>query len=246
MTLRFLGTTSDDGDCPTLYEIDGTDEILVQGERETDPEHLVQLRDVKPSETFVRVPRSLLTRYAPRTPAPELQPFASISHLFREFRHTAWRLETRRGYASDRRSEKWARWQAGEDIAQDPANGWRENVAVQTAAGKRFERVRLVDDPPTEGQQFLLASAPGNIAAGEDIRNLTRAQAEQLRLPAFDFWLFDSRIVARFAFDEDDTTLGVYVTEDPAEVLAACQARDAAWHHAAPTTEVAGRVRSTV
>lgn len=37
MALRFLGTTSDDGDCPTLYEIDGTDEILVQGDRETTP-----------------------------------------------------------------------------------------------------------------------------------------------------------------------------------------------------------------
>ncbi|MGW3028265.1 DUF6879 family protein [Streptomyces sp. NPDC001221] len=246
MTLRFLGTTSDDGDCPTLYEIDGTDEILVQGERETDPGHLVQLRDVEPSETFVRVPRSLLARYAPRSEAPELQPFASISHLFREFRHTAWRLETRRGYASDRRSQKWSRFLAGEDIAHDPGNAWRENVRAQTAQGKRVERVRIVDEPPTQGQRFLLASAPGNVAAGEDIRNLTRAEAERLRLPEHDFWLFDSKILARFAFDEDDTTLGVYVTEDPAEVLAACQARDAAWHHAVRTEEFARRVRSTV
>ncbi|RMB81367.1 DUF6879 family protein [Streptomyces shenzhenensis] len=246
MTLRFLGTTSDDGDCPTLYEIPETDEILVQGDRETDPAHLARLRDVKESETFVRVPRSLLTRYAPTTEAPALEPFASISRLFKEFRHTAWRLETRRGYASDRRSPKWARWQAGEDIVAEPANAWRANVAEQTAAGKRFERVRIVDDPVTDGQRFLLASAPGNVAAGEDIRNLTRAEAEQLRLPDFDFWLFDSRVVARFAFDEYDTTLGVYVSEDPAEVLAACQARDAAWHHAVPTAEFAERVRSTM
>ncbi|MCZ9338389.1 hypothetical protein NGM37_11430, partial [Streptomyces sp. TRM76130] len=81
-----------------------TEEILVQGDRETDPEHLAQLRDVKPSETFVRVPRALLTRYAPRTDTPPLQPFSAISHLFRDFRHTAFRLETRRGYASDRNS----------------------------------------------------------------------------------------------------------------------------------------------
>ncbi|UWM51253.1 hypothetical protein N0X72_20875 [Streptomyces carpaticus] len=244
MTLRLIGTTSDEGDCPTLYEIEGTDDVLVQGERETDPGHLVQLRDVKPSETFVRVPRSLLTRYAPRTEAPGLRPFASIAHRFREFRHTAWRLETRRGYASDRRSPKWTRWQRGVRIA-DEASGWLENVTAQTRAGKQFARVRLVDDPPTEGQRFLLASAPGNVSAGEDIRNLTRAQAEQLRLPEFDFWLFDSTIVARLVFDEEDTTLGVYVTEDPAEVLAACQARDAAWHHAVPTGEFAREVAST-
>ncbi|WP_406159229.1 hypothetical protein OG298_18480 [Streptomyces sp. NBC_01005] len=243
MTLRLTGTTSDEGDCPTLCEIKGTDEILVQGDRETNPEHLVQLRDVKSREAFVRVSRSLLTRFAPRAEAPELQPFSSAPHLFREFRHTAWRLETRSGYASDRNSPKWARWQAGEDVAGG-TSAWLENVAGQTAAGKRIERVRLVDEPPTEGQRFLLASAPGNVRAGEDIRNLTRARAEQLGLPDYDVWLFDSRTVARFAFDESDTTLGVYVTEDPAEVLAACQARDAAWHHAVPTRQFA--VASTV
>ncbi|WP_432156692.1 DUF6879 family protein [Streptomyces sp. bgisy153] len=246
MTLRFLGTTSDDGDCPTLYEIEGTDEILVQGDRETDPAHLARLRDVKESETFVRVPRSLLTRYAPKGDAPELQPFPSISGLFRDFKHTAWRLETRGGYASDRNSPKWARFLAGEDIAAAPDNAWRQNVRVQTALGKRFERVRVVDEPPTRGQEFLLASAPGNVAAGEDIRNLTRAQARELRLPDYDFWLFDSKILARFAFDDDDTTLGVYVSEDPADVLVACQARDAAWHHAVRTEEFARRVRSTM
>ncbi|MFI7297000.1 DUF6879 family protein [Streptomyces sp. NPDC050121] len=244
MTLRFIGTTSDDGDCPTLYEIEGTDEILVQGEREADPEHLVQLRDVKESETFVRVPRSLLTRYAPKSDAPALQPFASISGLFRDFKHTAWRLETRRGYGSDRTSPKWARFLAGEDVSRGPDNAWRENVRAQTAQGKRFERVRLVDEPPTQGQEFLLGSAPGNVAAGEDIRNLTRAQALELRLPDYDFWLFDSKILARFAFDDEDTTLGVYITEQPADVLVACQARDTAWHHAVRTEEFARRVRS--
>ncbi|MCT7353609.1 hypothetical protein N4P33_15715 [Streptomyces sp. 15-116A] len=246
MTLRFLGTTSDDGDCPTLYEIPETDEILVQGERETDPAHLVQLRDVKPSETFVRVPRSLLTRYAPRSTAPELHPFSTISHLFRDFRHTAWRLETRRGYATDRNSPLWPRFLAGEDVAAEPANAWRQNVRTQVDQGKRFERVRLADEPLTQGQEFLLARAPSNIEAGEDIRYLTRSEATDLRLPDYDFWLFDSKILARFAFDEDDTTLGVYVTEDPAEVLAACQARDAAWHHAVPARAFAERVASTV
>ncbi|MFT2020156.1 DUF6879 family protein [Streptomyces sp. 796.1] len=232
MTLRFLGTTSDEGDCPTLYDIQETDEVLVQGDRETDPGHLVQLRDVKESETFVRVPRSLLIRYAPRTTAPELVPFKEIDHLFREFRHTAWRLETRRGYASDRNTPKWQRWLAGKDIATAEPTAWHDNVRTQVAAGRRFERVRLVDEPATQGQQFLAAAAPANITAGEDIRTLTRAQARQLRLPEDDFWLFDSRVVARFAFDDEDTTLGVYLSEDPAEVVAACQARDAAWHHA--------------
>ncbi|WP_426499730.1 hypothetical protein [Streptomyces sp. D54] len=74
--LRFLGTTSDDGDCPTLYEVEGTTDILVQGDRVTDPEQLAQLRDVKDSETFVLVPREFLIRFAPRTTDPEMVPFS--------------------------------------------------------------------------------------------------------------------------------------------------------------------------
>ncbi|MEW2567616.1 hypothetical protein [Streptomyces sp. NPDC047070] len=66
MTLRFLGTTSEHGDCPTLYEVVETGDIVVQGDVLTDPAHLEQLRDVKDSETFVVIPRELLTRFAPK------------------------------------------------------------------------------------------------------------------------------------------------------------------------------------
>ncbi|MFG2721030.1 DUF6879 family protein [Streptomyces sp. NPDC048416] len=246
MTLRFIGTTSDDGDCPTLYEVEGTGDILVQGERVTDPEHLVQLRDVKETEAFVTVPRDLLIRFAPQTKTNDLISFPEVAHMFADFKHTAWRLETRRGYASDRRGEKWQRWQAGQSIADEPFDAWRTNVHKQTEEGKRFERVRVVDEPATEGQQYLLASGLGNVAAGEDIRNLTRSEASRLGLPAWDFWLFDSRTLVRFAFDDEDNTLGVIISEDPAEVLAACQARDKAWHYATRTGEFQRQVRSTV
>jgi hypothetical protein len=74
MTLRFLGTTSENGNCPTLYEVVETGDIVVQGDRLTDPEHLDQLRDVKDSETFVVVPRDLLTRFAPRDPGQTDEP----------------------------------------------------------------------------------------------------------------------------------------------------------------------------
>jgi len=67
MKLRFIGTTSKDGDCPTLYEIeDDTERMVVQGDILDDPEALAQLRDVKKSETFVVIPKSLLVRFAPK------------------------------------------------------------------------------------------------------------------------------------------------------------------------------------
>lgn len=175
---------------------------------------------------------------------PELIPFDEITHLFTDFEHTAWRLETQRGYASDRQSPKWASWVAGEDIASDLSHPWSINVTEQTKQGKRYERVRLVDDPPTDGQRFLLASGLGNVAAGEDIRNMWRADAVRLGLPDYDFWLFDARIVVKFFFGADGETLRVNVLEDAESVVHACQVRDLAWHYAVPTKEFQAQVPS--
>ncbi|MDF5751728.1 hypothetical protein [Spongiactinospora sp. TRM90649] len=59
MKLRFLGSTSDGGQCPTLYETD-RDTFVVQGMRVTDPEALSELRDILPGEDFVEIPKELL------------------------------------------------------------------------------------------------------------------------------------------------------------------------------------------
>ncbi|MEU8318507.1 hypothetical protein AB0C33_09045 [Nonomuraea sp. NPDC048881] len=65
MRMRFLGSTSEAGACPTLYETDrGT--IVVQGLHVTDPEALADLRDVLDGEAAVEVPRELITEIARR------------------------------------------------------------------------------------------------------------------------------------------------------------------------------------
>lgn len=65
MRLRFLGSTSEAGACPSLYETDrGT--IVVQGMAVTDPDARADLRDVLDGETVVEVPRELLTEIARR------------------------------------------------------------------------------------------------------------------------------------------------------------------------------------
>lgn len=65
MKLTFLGTTSNNGSCPNLYETDrGT--YVVQGEKITDPEALAALRarGLPDHETAVEIPRALLN-FAP-------------------------------------------------------------------------------------------------------------------------------------------------------------------------------------
>jgi hypothetical protein len=62
MRLRFVGSDSPSGSCPTIYETDrGT--YVIQGQTVTDPEARADLRHVLEGETCVEVPRELL-RYA--------------------------------------------------------------------------------------------------------------------------------------------------------------------------------------
>ncbi|MFE7778048.1 DUF6879 family protein [Streptomyces sp. NPDC057445] len=177
---------------------------------------------------------------------PPLIAFDEITHLFADFEHTAWRLETRRGYASDRQGARFQAFMRGIDPQPEPDHPWNVNVRERAAQGARFTRVRIIDEPPTDGQRFLMATAAGNVEAGEDIRVLTRAEAERLELPDFDLWLFDSRTLVRMHIDDTDTTIGVEVIDDAAQVLAACKSRDSAWRHAVPTAEVWAQVRSSV
>ncbi|MGW7514613.1 DUF6879 family protein [Streptomyces sp. NPDC054796] len=172
---------------------------------------------------------------------PDFIDDATFGSYFEEFAHVAWRLETRRGYASDRDGERYQLFLAGR-LPLDTSRPWCVNVRRQTALGKRFERVRVVDDPPTEEQRFLFEGSASNNAAGEDIRNLWRAAAEPIGLPAEDFWLFDSRIALRMHFDEDDAYLGAELVEDAAQVLRYCQIRDAAWHFAVPREEFRAQI----
>jgi hypothetical protein len=66
MRLTFLGSTSQEGECPTLYATDrGT--LVVQGWTVTDPAALADLKDMLEGETFVEIPTGLL-RFAPREP----------------------------------------------------------------------------------------------------------------------------------------------------------------------------------
>ncbi|GAB2595283.1 hypothetical protein GCM10027168_29980 [Streptomyces capparidis] len=232
--LRFIGTGSSNGGCPTVHEDADSGEIIVQGKPLTDEEDIAQLRHLGEGEVPVVVPRELLVDFAPKevTRVPRIIDLDEFGRLFETFEHTAWRLETRRRYASDEATDAYAQFTAGEPVRWDFTNEWCRNVRAQTEQRKRFERVRIVDSPPTPGQLFLLENAKRNGAAGEDIRNLWRADADRIGLPAEDFWLFDSRLVALLNFDQDDNLLDVELITEPVRVLRYAQVRDAAWHYA--------------
>ncbi|WP_037778916.1 DUF6879 family protein [Kitasatospora purpeofusca] len=232
--LRYIGSNSGNNGCPTLYEDVETGEVLVQGDAVTDPDEVAQLRKIKPGEGFVVVPRVLLADFAPRDVdrEPALIGFEEFDGMFENFEHTAFRLETRRRYRSDEQTETYRRFAAGKAPGWDLEDPWCLSRREQVALGKRFERVRIMDSPPTPGQRYLLDNSGRNSAVGEDIRYLWRADAARLGLPDEDAWLFDSRVIALLHFDSDDDLTGVELITNPVQVARACQVRDAAWHFA--------------
>ncbi|MEU6577582.1 DUF6879 family protein [Streptomyces sp. NPDC046805] len=233
--LRFNGTGSGGGGCPSIHEDLDSGEVIVHGPPLTDPDDVAQLQHLGAGEVAVVVPRNTLVDFGPRDGTPRLiNAEDEFDRLFSTFDHTAWRLETRRRYASDEQTEEWPQFAKGQRIDWDYDDAWCRNLRAQTRQGKRFERVRLVDSPATPGQLYLRSNAARNCAVGEDIRTLSRARAERLHLPDEDFWLFDSRLVARLLFDMDDHLTGIELITEPAAVNRYCQARDAAWHYAVP------------
>jgi hypothetical protein len=125
----------------------------------------------------------------------------------------------------------------------DPATleGWLSEVRTATSQGRTFKRVRVVNVPLSDYSRFSLWLATYNNEAGEDIRYLARPDADRLGLPAFDYWMFDSRTVAKMVFDDQDTLLGFELVEDPAMVVDMNHARDVAWHHAVKRDEFAAK-----
>lgn len=240
--LRFNGTGSGDDGCPSVHEDLDSGEVIVHGPPLTDPKDIARLQHLGEGEVPIVLPRSLLVDWGPKdmTREAKIIDLDSFGRLFTQFEHTAWRLETRRRYASDEATETYAQFLRGESVDWNETDSeWCANRREQTALGKRIERVRIVDNPPTTGQLYLLDNARRNSAVGEKITNLRRTEADRLDLPAEDFWLFDSRMVALLRFDDADNLVDVELITEPAEVVRYSMVRDAAMHHAIPYDEFA-------
>ncbi|MEV7150497.1 DUF6879 family protein [Streptomyces sp. NPDC093084] len=245
--LRFTGTDSKVDGCPALHTDADSGEIVVQGTPVTDPADLAQLKHFGPGEAAVVVPRELLVNWGPKEMErkPELVDRDTFRRLFESFEHTAWRLETRRGYASDRQDPDFQMFLSTGATVMDPGEPWFTNIRRQTEAGKRVGRVRVADRPPTTEQRFLLDYARHNESVGEDIRYLWREDADRANLPAEDFWLFDSRLVALLHFDDADNLLNIELITEPAEVVRYSIVRDAAMHLAVPRDQFAEQAART-
>lgn len=155
-----------------------------------------------------------------------------LSHLFRTFSHTAFRLEVRDRYDAPYENESLRRFLSGEQDSLAWMQQWLTMIRAASAERRRFSRVRVVSVPLTDYSRFGVWCAQFTNGAGEDIRYLPRDRAEAEGLPNHDYWLFDSNKLVRMHFDTADSFLGGEIVEEPATIVEHNFWRDAAWHRA--------------
>jgi hypothetical protein len=160
------------------------------------------------------------------------------AELFDGCRQAAWHLELRDTYGADGVSERLALYLAtGErdELAEAADRSmWLDLMRSVTARGVQVRRARVISEPVTDCIRFQHAGTDLNIAAGEDVRWLRRADASGIALPGNDFWIFDFETVVFSHFSGDGLPLGHDLTTDPWAIQLCRSAFDAVWAQAVP------------
>jgi hypothetical protein len=161
---------------------------------------------------------------------------------FDEFRVSAFRLETLRQYAIPVEDERIAAFREHRPLPERSVrtSPWLRRIADTTAAGKRWSRVHVVDEPLSEYVRFEMVTYRESAQAGESIRITGRRADPALDALQTDFWLFDAETDQPFAailqYDPDGHYIGARVTNDSAAIRTCKAARDLALSHSVPLT----------
>ncbi len=159
--------------------------------------------------------------------------------LFRNYRYSAYRLETLQSYGGSGEDEQLAAFAEGREAPPDPEwDAWLAMIRANTEAGRIKSRVRVVTEPLTLYTQFELAWGYSHTeSAGEHVRILPVGAGEPwpAELPERkDYWLFDSHKLYAMHYDANGEFLGAESVTDPDRIVRACHLRDVAQHLAVP------------
>lgn len=161
----------------------------------------------------------------------------------RGFRESAFRLETRESYALDYEEKEFRRFRAGVPTAPTDIEWWGPwfgRVARFAREGKTIGRVRVVDEPPTDYQRWMLWADRWHAEAGEVIRYIPRSKAVSIGLVrGYDWWLLDDRSVIIMRFTEAGEIDRKELIEEPGSVARFQAWRDLAIRNASPAAQVA-------
>lgn len=148
---------------------------------------------------------------------------------------SAFRFEQQPAYAVDYERDLYDLFLAGTPeppTKSEALRGWLIQVKQHTSKGKRIERVRIIDEPPTDYQRWTAWMDRWNREAGEIIHYLTRRKARVAQLlPAAgdtDWWLLDDERLMTMAYNDEGRRIGTHLTTEEAAVQQARLWRDLA------------------
>jgi hypothetical protein len=145
-------------------------------------------------------------------------------------------MELRDAYTPD--DQRFLDWLVGKPLPESANPQWSALVRTHAARGVRFRRARVVSEPLADFIRFEYEITPSvNVAAGEEVRWLSRRRASDMCLPANDFWVFDGKLVRFGYFAGDGEFLDHELSDDPAVVRLCSTAFERVWERGIPHQE---------
>jgi hypothetical protein len=154
-----------------------------------------------------------------------------FAELLRSFARTAFRVEAQLSYALNDEQADFDRFLAGSPTAPPEMawyRPWVDQVKTWTSEGKTIGRVRVLAEPPTDYQRWLLWGARWFASIGEEIRYMNSGTAHRIGLPLKDWWLLDDERVIVMHFTAEGEISGKELVTDRESVESYCALRDLA------------------
>jgi hypothetical protein len=147
------------------------------------------------------------------------------------FTRAAFRLEVQPSYAIGRERADFERFLAGSPVPPpecDWLKPWLTQLAQWAQEGKTVSRVRVLDEPPSDYQQWLLWGTPW--MTGESTRYMNRSTARRVIGLSLDrdWWLLDDTRVIEMRFTGQGEISSRTLVTDAETVAAYCGWRDIA------------------
>lgn len=161
-----------------------------------------------------------------------------FGRLLAAFERTAFRLELQPAYNVAVEREPFHRWLDGDRTAPTAVPelaDWFRQIADLTRHGRSLMRVRVQDEPLADYQRWENWCTRWNVAAGEHVRRMSRAEAYDCGLlpvaGSNDWWLLDNCSMVIMGFDSTGRRVDTELVDDPTIVEQARVWRDLAIHH---------------
>lgn len=155
----------------------------------------------------------------------------------------AFHLETRDSYALGYEAADFERFLAGEPVPPPELDWWRpwlDRIAQFTSEGKTVRRVRILAEPPSTYQRWLMWADPWHAEVGERIGYLKRSRVRSLPLPLpYDWWLLDDERLIVMRFTDDGEIKEKILTNDRTLLVRHREWRDLAVAVATPAEVIA-------